>query len=176
MEIQNFSNISQGKRKIVIFDRDGTLNKDSGYTYETTKFFWNQMGRNLLEISNLQPDFAIAIASNQSGIAKGLCTTLQVKTFNEYLVNEANRFNMRIDAIAFCPHDYNNSFECYYRKPNPGMLIYLMDRWGLAAANALFVGNSPSDENAALNAGVKYISVLNENAEQDLIEWIRFDY
>jgi D-glycero-D-manno-heptose 1,7-bisphosphate phosphatase len=59
----------------------------------------------------------------------------------------------RIDAIFFCPHGPDDGCRC--RKPLPGMIETIADRYAVDLADAHFVGDSLRDLQAGAAAGCK---------------------
>lgn len=70
-------------------------------------------------------------------------------------LREAATGARRPDAcIRFCPHALE--VDCACRKPQPGMLHDIMRHFGVSQSETLFVGNAPSDQEAARRAGVEF--------------------
>jgi len=149
------------KSELVILDRDGTLNVDSGYSFQLGELILIEGVLETLSDERFQHSI-FAIASNQAGICKGKFSTDQSIMFTEKLCQLLAASNIHISAFIFCPHGefMNRSNEaCEYRKPNPGMLILLMKLFGIPKESTIFVGNSNADKYAALNAGIRFIPV-----------------
>ncbi len=107
---------------------------------------------------------ALAMASNQSSVAKGFLTMEEAEGLMENCAEKVGG----IDAWRFCPYSpksppklngEDNPFACdhAWRKPNPGMLIDLMNELGYPANDTYMIGDSKKDRQAAENAGVKFI-------------------
>lgn len=96
----------------------------------------------------------LGIASNQDQVAYGHMTWEECHGLFEDLVEAATGERIETAAIRFCPHALEVECEC--RKPGPGMLHDIMKHFGVGADETLFVGNAPSDEEAARRAGVRF--------------------
>jgi D-glycero-D-manno-heptose 1,7-bisphosphate phosphatase len=70
----------------------------------------------------------------------------------------------RIDALFFCPHGPRDGCDC--RKPRPGMLTDIGNRFQTSLGNVLFVGDNINDVNAARAAGAKPVVVKTGKGEQ----------
>jgi D-glycero-D-manno-heptose 1,7-bisphosphate phosphatase len=147
---------------LLIFDRDNTLNQDMGYVHKIEDFKWCEGIQDLL-ISLSSIEFHSAIASNQGGIGLGLFSKDDAERFNFFLVSQAQKFGFRFDAVVFCPHALSSSANCYYRKPNPGMIFALRKFFSVVNEKIIFVGDSESDRLAAQNAGVIFFNVKEKN-------------
>jgi len=56
--------------KLVLFDRDGTINIDRGYVWRSEDFDWLPEAREAIRWLN-DRDIKIGIFTNQSGVARG---------------------------------------------------------------------------------------------------------
>jgi len=63
----------------------------------------------------------------------------------------------KIEGIFYCPHGPNDGCDC--RKPSPGLLLQIAERFSANLQDVYFVGDSLSDINAAKNAGAHPILV-----------------
>jgi len=70
----------------------------------------------------------------------------------------------RIDAMFFCPHGPKDGCDC--RKPRPGMLTEIGNRFQASLANVLFVGDNINDVKAAQAAGAKPVLVKTGKGKQ----------
>lgn len=143
---------------LIVFDRDNTLNHDFGYTHKVEDFSWKSGVPELLALlAPLQLNFAIA--SNQSGIGKGLYSIEDAKTFNSHLVAKAKEFGVSFSVVVFCPHDPELDFPCDCRKPNSGMLIFLGKYFSTDLKMMIFIGDSNIDRLAAAGAGSIFLDI-----------------
>ena len=116
--------------KLVILDRDGTINHDSD-AYIKSPEEWRPIPGSLEAIARLtQADYRIVVATNQSGIARGLFNTRTLFAIHDTLLRAAAQLGGRIDAFFFCPHAADAGCPC--RKPQPGMLLEALGRGSVA--------------------------------------------
>ena len=150
-------------KRLVIFDRDGTLIVDNGYTYKIKDLKWMKGATQLLRELN-QVGITVVVATNQSGIGRSYFSLEEVIEFHSQMSREAEMSGGKIECFYICPHtpDLNGLPECSCRKPNPGMLISAMQDFSIQEKQCLFIGNSESDFEAAKNAGIDFIHVNSD--------------
>jgi histidinol-phosphate phosphatase family protein len=86
--------------KLVILDRDGTINHDSEQ-YIKSPAEWRPIEGSLEAIARLtQAGYRIVVATNQSGIARGLLDTTTLVAIHDRLQRAAAQVGGRIDAFS----------------------------------------------------------------------------
>ena len=144
--------------KLLMLDRDGVINLDSDQ-YIKSPAEWKPIRGSIEAIARLtQAGWRIVVATNQSGIARGLFDMGTLNAIHEVMHKAAIQAGGRIDAIFFCPHAADANCVC--RKPNPGMLLEIERRLNIPLAGAPFVGDSLKDLQAAAAGGARPILVL----------------
>jgi D-glycero-D-manno-heptose 1,7-bisphosphate phosphatase len=144
--------------KLIILDRDGTINYDSDAHIKSPDE-WRPIEGSLEAIARLtQADYRIAVATNQSGIARGLFDTTTLIAIHNTMQRALGQVGGRIDAFFFCPHAADSACEC--RKPRPGMLIEIAKRFNVSLDDTYMVGDALRDLEAAAAAGAKPVLVL----------------
>ena len=144
--------------KLVILDRDGTINHDSEHHVRSVED-WRPIKGSIEAIARLtQAGYRIVVATNQSGIARGYFTTRTLFEIHEALQRAAAQAGGRVDAFFFCPHAADSACEC--RKPRPGMLVEAARRFNVALEDTYMVGDALRDVEAAAAAGARPVLVL----------------
>jgi len=144
--------------KLVILDRDGTINHDSDEHIKSPEE-WRPIKGSLEGIARLtQADYRIVVATNQSGIARGLFDTRTLFAIHDTLLRALAQVGGRIDAFFFCPHAAEAGCPC--RKPQPGMLLEVARRFNVALDEVYMVGDAQRDLEAAAAAGARPVLVL----------------
>jgi D,D-heptose 1,7-bisphosphate phosphatase len=146
------------RRPAVFFDRDGVLNHDSGYTFEVSKLRWIDGAREAVKAVNDAGYFAFVV-TNQSGVARGFYEENHVQALHRWMADDMAAIGAHIDAFEYCPDHPEGTIERYRRvsdrrKPAPGMIIDLLGRFPVDAANSFLIGDKPSDLEAARAAGL----------------------
>lgn len=150
--------------KLVILDRDGVINEDSD-EYIKSVAEWKPVPGSLEAIALLsQAGYQVYIASNQSGIGRGLFDFDALFAIHERLQRAVAEVGGRISGIEFAPEHPDEATEM--RKPAPGMLKDLARRLGISLEGVPFVGDSESDIEAARAAGACPILVLSGKGER----------
>ena len=152
--------------KLAILDRDGVINEDVGEAIVSPDD-WTPIPGSLEAIGRLhQAGWHIAVATNQSGIARGLLgldTLHAVHRRMHELVKEAGG---RIDVVAFCPHKESDLCSC--RKPAPGMLYTIAERLDVALPEIVMIGDSLRDVQAAMAAAARPMIVRTGKGQSTL--------
>ncbi len=146
--------------KLVILDRDGTINHDSD-DYIKSPAEWKPIKGSLEAIARLnQSGYRVVVATNQSGIGRKLFDTRTLFAIHDTLQRAAGR----IDAFFFCPHTPEDGCAC--RKPQPGMLLEVARRFNVAIEDVFMVGDARHDLEAAAAAGARPVLVLTGKGEK----------
>jgi D-glycero-D-manno-heptose 1,7-bisphosphate phosphatase len=144
--------------KLVILDRDGTINHDSD-DYIKSPEEWRPIKGSLEGIARLtQAGYRVVVATNQSGIARGLFDTRTLLAIHDTLLRALAQLGGRIDAFFFCPHAAEAGCQC--RKPQPGMLLEVARRFNVSLDDTYMVGDALRDLEAAAAAGARPVLVL----------------
>jgi D-glycero-D-manno-heptose 1,7-bisphosphate phosphatase len=144
--------------KLVILDRDGTINHDSDHYIKSLEEMRPINGA-LEAIARLtHAGYRVVVATNQSGIARKLFTTQVLFEIHAALQRSAAQAGGRIDAFFFCPHAADSRCQC--RKPEPGMLLEIARRFNVSLKDVHMVGDSLKDTQAAAAAGARPVLVL----------------
>lgn len=152
--------------KLVVLDRDGTINHDSD-KYIKSPAEWKPIKGSLEAIARLtQAGFRIVVATNQSGIARGLFDMATLNAIHDTMHRAVHQAGGRIEAIFFCPHAADAGCAC--RKPKPGLLLEIAERMNLDLATVPMVGDSRKDIEAAAAAGARPVLVLTGNGRKTL--------
>jgi len=144
--------------KLVILDRDGVINHDSDQ-YIKSPDEWKPIPGSLAAIARLnQAGYRVVVASNQSGIGRGLFETDTLMAIHDKMLKALAQAGGRIDAIFFCPH--TNADNCDCRKPKPGMFREIAARFNAELAGVPAIGDSLRDLQVASTVGAQPMLVL----------------
>lgn len=144
----------------VILDRDGVINLESP-AYIKSPEEWIPIEGSLAAISRLnRAGIKVAVATNQSGVARGYYTLDVLSAIHEKMHSELTKFQGFIDLLEYCPHHPDALCEC--RKPKSGMLIKICHTLSISYENAVMIGDSQRDIIAAENIGMPAIHIGKE--------------
>ena len=133
--------------KLVILDRDGVINHDSS-AFVKSPDEWVALPGSLEAIARLsQAGWRVVVASNQSGLARGLFSTETLNAIHAKMRSELAQLGGHIDSIFLCPHGPDDGCAC--RKPKPGMFLDIAHRYDIDLQNVPAVGDSLRDLQAS---------------------------
>ena len=143
-------------KKAIFLDRDGTLNKDSGYVHKIEDF---ELLPGVIEgLKLLQDEFIFIIITNQSGIGRGYYTVQDFHAFNNLLLTTLSKEGIEIKATYFCPHLKEEDCDC--RKPKTKYINTAVSEFNINLQLSWMIGDHPSDINLGTNAGSNTIFLL----------------
>jgi D-glycero-D-manno-heptose 1,7-bisphosphate phosphatase len=143
--------------KLVILDRDGVINADSD-AYIKSADEWIPLPGSIAAIAQLsQAGFRIAVATNQSGIARGYFDEYALAHMHSKLCALVEEAGGHVDVICYCPHGPNENCRC--RKPELGLLEQIAAELEQPVMGAWLVGDHEKDIQMALSAGCKPLLV-----------------
>ena len=146
-------------RPAVFLDRDGVLNRDTGYVYRISDFFWMPGSIQAVEYLN-RIGYLVFVVTNQSGVARGYYTIDDVISLHNWMNLQLERFGAHIDKFYFCPHHPTEGSgvltrHCSCRKPEPGMILTAIAEWDIDKKTSFLVGDRETDLEASHRAGVR---------------------
>lgn len=147
------TNAFLARRPAVILDRDGVLNRRAPrgqYIRNVGEFEWLPGSLDALRAFR-EAGYRVIVASNQAGVARGQVTAESLDDIHNKMRAEAVQAGGVIDAIYFCPHDWDAGCEC--RKPRPGLLFQAQRDFSLDLTRTCFLGDDERDLQAAEAAG-----------------------
>ncbi|MGB5622719.1 MAG: D-glycero-beta-D-manno-heptose 1,7-bisphosphate 7-phosphatase [Gammaproteobacteria bacterium] len=151
------------RARLVILDRDGVINRDRTDFVKSPEE-WVALPGSLEAIALLsRAGFTVAVATNQSGLGRGLFDRDTLEAVHEKMRFAAEESGGRIDIIAYCPHRPEDGCAC--RKPLPGLLSTIAGAYGVELAGVPCIGDSQRDLDAARAVGARAILVLTGNGE-----------
>jgi len=152
--------------KLVILDRDGVINKDRD-DYVKSAAEWIPIPGSLEAIAKLNhAGWRVVVATNQSGLARGLFGMAELNAMHDKLHRSLAQVGGRVDAIFFCPHTADA--KCLCRKPKPGMVWDIAQRFDVRLEDTPLIGDSVRDLQAAAAAGAQPILVRTGKGEKSL--------
>lgn len=144
--------------KLVVLDRDGTLNQEPDEFIHSPDE-WTPLPGALEAVARLnQGGWRVVVASNQSGLGRGLFDMATLNAVHARMHKMLAAAGGRIDGVFFCPHAPEDGCEC--RKPAPGLFHQIASRMGVVPQQAVAIGDSVRDAQAAAAAGFEPHLVL----------------
>jgi len=143
--------------RFIILDRDGVINQDSDQ-YIKSPDEWRALPGSLEAIASLnRAGYRVVVATNQSGLARGLFDIDALNAIHRKMHDQLERVGGQLDGIVFCPHAPADNCNC--RKPAPGMLKQISERFVVDLEGVLMVGDTLGDLQTADAAGATPVLV-----------------
>ncbi len=152
--------------KLIILDRDGVINEDSDAYIKSPEEFVPVPGAPEAIARLGRAGYRVVVATNQSGIARGLFDLDTLGRIHAKLQREVAAVGGHIDAILFCPHGPDDGCRC--RKPLPGLLEEAGRRLALSLSGVPVIGDSLRDLEAAQAVKARPILVRTGKGERTL--------
>lgn len=151
---------------LVILDRDGVINRYDG-EYICSPDDWDPLPGSIEAITRLcRAGHRIAVATNQSGIGRGLYDHSTLATMHERMDRLIRSAGGEIDAIQYCPHHPDEGCDC--RKPATGLLLAIQRELGFSdLSDAIMVGDSDKDLEAGARAGCGRLGLVRTGNGRD---------
>ena len=145
-------------RPAIFLDRDGVINKESGYVHSVDDFhFIDGVFGACRQMS--KAGFRLVVITNQAGIGRGYYTEDDFHCLTKWMLDEFRQHGVEIDDVYYCPHHpvhgigpYRRVCDC--RKPGPEMIMRAASEHSLDLSQSILVGDKISDIEAGRSAGV----------------------
>ena len=137
--------------RLVILGRDGILNI---YREDHVKSpdEWEPIPNALEAVARLNhAGWHTVVATNQSGIGRGMIDMASINTVHQRMMQRLAEAGGRLDAVFFCPHTPEDDCDC--RKPRPGLMKQIAQRYGIELRTVPMVADTLRDLQAAHAAG-----------------------
>lgn len=152
--------------KLVILDRDGVINEDSG-NFIKSPGEWVPVPGSLEAIALLnQSGYRVAVATNQSGVGRGIYDMATLNAIHDKMQRALAQVGGRIDAIFYCPHVADDHCNC--RKPKTGMMEEIARRFSIDLKGTYGIGDAQRDIQAFADSGCKTILVKTGKGKETL--------
>ena len=157
LHVQTFAPLRQSK--ILILDRDGTLNMDNGYEFELKNLIILPEAIDFLAKASAL-GFGMVIATNQGGVALGKFSIPQSLEFNAEIVSRLKSEGIILSSAYICFHHPSSprpdQRNCMCRKPRSGMINQILLDYRIDKNNTMMIGDQEADAHAAISAGIKF--------------------
>ncbi|MDQ0651535.1 D-glycero-beta-D-manno-heptose 1,7-bisphosphate 7-phosphatase [Pseudomonas cedrina] len=154
--------------KLLILDRDGVINYDSD-AYIKSVAEWIPLPGSIEAIAQLsKAGWTVAIATNQSGIARGYYDIATLDAMHARMRTLVAEQGGEVGLVVYCPHGPDDRCDC--RKPKPGMLKIIAEHYKVPLAGIWFVGDSLGDLEAAKAVDCQPVLVKTGKGEKTQVK------
>ena len=159
------------KQKAIFLDRDGVVNDDSEFIKSPLEMKLLPGTAEAVHRIN-QSEYLAIIVTNQSVIARNLCTEEGLKAIHNKMESDLGQDHAYLDDIYYCPHHPDRGYpeenplykvECDCRKPKPGMLLQAAEKYNIDVNNSYMIGDHERDIIAGKSAGCITVGVMTGN-------------
>ncbi len=155
-------------RPALFLDRDGVINKDTGYIFKKKDFIWRKNIFKFIKKYN-KKKYYVFVITNQSGIGRGYYTEKDLNKLHIWMLNKFRLKGCKIDHIYFSPYYKYSKIKKYrtgikMRKPNIGMILKAKKDFNIDIKNSLLIGDRLSDKLTAIKSGIKF-KILQFNSK-----------
>jgi D-glycero-D-manno-heptose 1,7-bisphosphate phosphatase len=153
--------------RLIVLDRDGVINEDSDEFIKSAEE-WIPLPGSIEAIARLsQAGWKVAVATNQSGLARGLFDTSTLESMHTKLKHLVIEQGGQVDLIVYCPHGPDDGCDC--RKPNPGLFMQIAQHYGMSMLTGIpVVGDTRRDLTAGIALGCTPYLVKTGKGERTL--------
>ncbi len=165
----------KGKQSTVLLDRDGVINRQSGYVRSVNDFELLPGAIDALKVI-FDKGYRILVITNQPVVARGESTWEDIEACHAIIDNELAKIGAFITDYYVCLHHPDMGFlgereelkiNCLCRKPQIGNFTQAIKDYPFAKSDAVYVGDSPVDLFAAKNFGIKFAGIKSQNLSQE---------
>lgn len=150
--------------KLVVLGRDGVINRYRD-EHVATPQEWEPLPGALEAIARLNhAGWHVVVATNQPGLGTGLLDMAGLNAVHRHMNEMLARHGARVDAVFICPHTAADGCDC--RKPAPGLLLKIGERFGVDLAQVVVAGDTVRDLEAAHAAGCEPHLLLSGRSGQ----------
>lgn len=150
--------------RAIFLDRDGTIIEEKGYICHLSESAIFPFAFEAVRLMN-QHHFKVIGITNQSAVARAICTQEQVETMHAEIREAFLQRQAVIETFYYCPYHADGVVEEFkknhpWRKPSPGMLLQAAADYSIDLSASYIIGDDTIDIQAGKNAGCKTILVL----------------
>ncbi len=148
----------------MFIDRDGTLNEERDFLKRPEDLRLVEGAAGAIRTLN-RLGVVTCVISNQSGIARGFFSEVDLALIHSALERELQEAGARLDRIYYCPHHPTEGIspyrtDCDCRKPKPGMLRMAEREFNIDLSRSYVIGDKLDDISAGIAVGATTILVL----------------
>ncbi|MFC4765833.1 D-glycero-alpha-D-manno-heptose-1,7-bisphosphate 7-phosphatase [Effusibacillus consociatus] len=152
--------------KAVFLDRDGVINDHvRPVNGPDDLILFPGVGQSIKRLQDA--GYKVFVVTNQGGVGLGYMTEEDLQQVHNKMLHEISRDGAEIDDIRYCAHKPRAGCAC--RKPEPGMIHDLAEKYNIDLKQSFMVGDRDFDIQAGRRAGTRTIFIGKGHADADAI-------
>jgi D-glycero-D-manno-heptose 1,7-bisphosphate phosphatase len=154
--------------KAIFLDRDGVINADrADYVKSVDELIiFDYAGKAIEKFNEL--GYLVFVISNQQGVAKGLISIESLQEMQKEIEKHVEQAQGKITEFKYCLHMAADNCNC--RKPKPGMILEIAEKYNINLSKSFFIGDTPKDITAGKTTGCKTILVLTGHSNKEMLQ------
>lgn len=153
----------------LFLDRDGTLIKWVDYLHDPSEVVLEPgIARALLKTK--KAGCRLFLHTNQSGVGRGYFSMSAVHAVNDEMFRQMGIQRDFFDEICIAPDDPSSLDDQSYRKPSPRFELEMIEKYGLEKTACYMIGDSSSDIEAGVNAGIGCVGLRGNKSDDPFRE------
>ena len=143
----------------LFMDRDGVINIDRGYVHRIDQFEFLPGVFDLARFVSSQLRWPIIVATNQSGIGRGLFDEEAFAQLTRWMCERFRDEGAPLTRVYHCPHHPRHGIGDFridhpWRKPQPGMFVQAASDYDIVLSESILIGDAMTDIEAGAAAGI----------------------
>lgn len=154
---------THGRARAIFLDRDGTLIENRHHLRDPEGVAILPGVRESLARAR-DAGAKLFLFTNQSGVGRGYFTLADVEAVNRRMVELLGLGEDLFTQICIAPERPDE--PVVYRKPSPRFIEEMLAEHGIGPETAWMVGDSPTDWEAGINAGIRAAAIVRDPATE----------
>ncbi|KZZ83748.1 D-glycero-alpha-D-manno-heptose-1,7-bisphosphate 7-phosphatase [Bacillus sp. SJS] len=150
-------------KKAVFLDRDGVINEvltdRVKFVNRPDQFYLLDRAGEAVKLLN-DHGYLVYVVTNQGGVGLGFMTEYQLNQVHNEMIRQIAEKGGVIQETASCTHVPNSG--CLCRKPEPGMILSLAERFKIDLSRSYMIGDREPDMSAGKGAGTHVLFIGNQ--------------
>ena len=134
----------------LFLDRDGVIIEDVGYISKAKDVILEKGIKNLLKFTFVQ-NVPVFIVTNQSGISRGYYDWHDFDRVNKKMLKLLGKPS---PIVAILANSHLSNSEKNWRKPNPEMINFVVNKYNIDTSKSIFIGDRLTDMIAGCKSGI----------------------
>lgn len=157
-------------KRAVFLDRDGVINRAYGFRPPNNReelILYKGVPEAIRRLN--EAGFLVFVVTNQGGVGLGYMTKEELDQIHDRLEELVAEGGGKFTEIAACIHKPKEGCDC--RKPKPGMLLDLAEKYQVDLGQSFMVGDRDMDIQAGRAAGTTTILIQSKEKTKEQADY-----